>query len=162
MKQKEALTGYVFILLPLLSLLVLMYYPIIRSFFISFFDWNLLQDPKMIGIENYKTLLGDEVFRTSLVNTFKWVIIYVPMSVVTSFLLALLLDRKIKGSGFFRTFYYLPVVCPIVCVALLWVWIYNTDYGILNFILGLFGIDPIGWLTDAKYSLVAIAIMTLR
>lgn len=160
LKQKEALTGFTFILLPLVSLVVLMYYPIIRSFFISFFDWNLLQDPKMIGIENYKTLLGDEVFRTSLVNTFKWVIIYVPMSVVTSFLLALLLDRKIKGSGFFRTFYYLPVVCPIVCVALLWVWIYNTDYGILNFILGLFGIDPIGWLTDAKYSLVAIAIMS--
>ena len=82
------------------------------------------------------------------------------MSVITSFLLALLLDRKIKGSGFFRTFYYLPVVCPIVCVALLWVWIYNTDYGILNYILGIFGIDPIGWLTDEKYSLVAIAIMS--
>ena len=137
-----------------------MYYPIIRSFFISFFDWNLLQDPKFIGTENYKSLFGDEVFRTSLGNTFKWVIIYVPMSVVTSFLLALLLDRKMKASGFFRTFYYLPVVCPIVCVALLWVWIYNTDYGILNFILGVFGIDPIGWLTDEKYSLVAIAIMS--
>ena len=57
LKQKEALTGFTFILLPLISLVVLMYYPIIRSFFISFFDWNLLQDPKMIGIENYKTLL---------------------------------------------------------------------------------------------------------
>lgn len=158
LKRKEALTGYLFILLPLISLMILMYYPILRSFFISFFDWNVLEDPKFIGTENYKTLIGDEVFRTSLVNTFKWVIIYVPMSVITSFLLALLLDRKIKGSGFFRTFYYLPVVCPIVCVALLWVWIYNTDYGILNYILGIFGIDPIGWLTDEKYSLVAIAI----
>ena len=160
LKRKEALTGYLFILLPLISLMILMYYPILRSFFISFFDWNVLEDPKFIGTENYKTLIGDEVFRTSLVNTFKWVIIYVPMSVITSFLLALLLDRKIKGSGFFRTFYYLPVVCPIVCVALLWVWIYNTDYGILNYILGIFGIDPIGWLTDEKYSLVAIAIMS--
>ena len=99
LKRKEALTGYLFILLPLISLMILMYYPILRSFFISFFDWNVLEDPKFIGTENYKTLIGDEVFRTSLVNTFKWVIIYVPMSVITSFLLALLLDRKIKGSG---------------------------------------------------------------
>ena len=160
LKQKEALTGFTFILLPLISLIILMYYPIIRSFFISFFDWNLLTDPTYIGVENYKTLFADEVFLTSLGNTFKWVIIYVPMSVVTSFLLALLLDRKIKGAGFFRTFYYLPVVCPIVVVALLWVWIYNTDYGILNYLLGVVGIDPIGWLTDEKYSLIAIAIMS--
>ena len=160
LKQKEALTGFTFILLPLISLIILMYYPIIRSFFISFFDWNLLTDPTYIGVENYKTLFADEVFLTSLGNTFKWVIIYVPMSVVTSFLLALLLDRKIKGAVFFRTFYYLPVVCPIVVVALLWVWIYNTDYGILNYLLGVVGIDPIGWLTDEKYSLIAIAIMS--
>lgn len=162
LKQKEALTGFTFILLPLLSLIILMYYPIIRSFFISFFEWDLLREPTFIGIENYKTLFNDEVFKTSLVNTVKWVIIYVPMSVVTSFLLALLLDRKLKGAGFFRTLYYLPVVCPIVVVALLFVWIYNTDYGILNFILkNLFGMDPIGWLTDSKYSLFAIAVMSV-
>lgn len=162
LKQKEAATGFAFILLPLISLVVLMYYPIIRSFFISFFDWNLLQDPVFSGLENYKTLLKDEVFRQSLKNTLIWVIMYVPMSVITSFLLALLLDRKLKGAGFFRTLYYLPVVCPIVVVALLFVWIYNTDYGILNFILKeLFNMEPIGWLTDAKYSLFAIAIMSV-
>ena len=158
--QKEALTGYAFILLPLISLIVLMYYPIIRSFFISFFNWDLLTDPSFIGLENYKTMINDEVFRVSLLNTFKWVIIYVPMSVVTSFLLALLLDRKMKAAGFFRTFYYIPVVCPIVVVALLWVWIYNTDYGILNYLLGVVGIDPVGWLTDERFSLLAIAIMS--
>lgn len=162
LKQKEAVTGLIFISLPLLSLIIMMYYPIIRSFFISFFEWNLLQKPKFIGIENYKTLIHDEVFKQALTNTFKWVIIYVPMSTITSFLLALLLDRKLKGAGFFRTLYYLPVVCPIVVVSLLFVWIYNTDYGILNFILkNLFHMDPIGWLTDSKYSLFAIAIMSV-
>lgn len=140
----------------------MMYYPIIRSFFISFFDWNLLQEPTFTGIENYKTLFHDEVFRTSLVNTIKWVLIYVPMSVVSSFLLALLLDRKLKGAGFFRTLYYLPVVCPIVVVALLFVWIYNTDYGILNFLLkNLFGIEPVGWITDSRFSLFSIAVMSV-
>ena len=103
LKQKEAVTGLIFISLPLLSLIIMMYYPIIRSFFISFFEWNLLQKPKFIGIENYKTLIHDEVFKQALTNTFKWVIIYVPMSTITSFLLALLLDRKLKGAGFFRT-----------------------------------------------------------
>ncbi len=162
LKQKEAITAFAFILLPLISLIVLMYYPIIRSFFISFFEWDLLQDPKFIGLTNYKTLFKDEVFREALGNTLQWVIMYVPMSVITSFALALLLDRKLKFSGFFRTLYYLPVVCPIVVVALLFVWIYNTDYGILNFILKeLFHMEPIGWLTDAKYSLFAIAIMSV-
>ncbi|MDE7037465.1 MAG: sugar ABC transporter permease [Lachnospiraceae bacterium] len=162
LKQKEAVTGYIFIALPLISLIIMMYYPIIRSFFISFFDWNLLQEPTFTGIENYKTLFHDEVFRTSLVNTIKWVLIYVPMSVVSSFLLALLLDRKLKGAGFFRTLYYLPVVCPIVVVALLFVWIYNTDYGILNFLLkNLFGIDPVGWITDSRFSLFSIAVMSV-
>ena len=162
LKQKEAVTGYIFIALPLISLIIMMYYPIIRSFFISFFDWNLLQEPTFTGIENYKTLFHDEVFRTSLVNTIKWVLIYVPMSVVSSFLLALLLDRKLKGAGFFRTLYYLPVVCPIVVVALLFVWIYNTDYGILNFLLkNLFGIDTVGWITDSRFSLFSIAVMSV-
>lgn len=162
LKQKEAITAFSFILLPLISLIVLMYYPIIRSFFISFFEWDLLQEPKFIGLTNYKTLFKDEVFREALGNTLQWVIMYVPMSVITSFALALLLDRKLKFSGFFRTLYYLPVVCPIVVVALLFVWIYNTDYGILNFILQeLFHMEPIGWLTDAKYSLFAIAIMSV-
>ncbi len=162
LKQKEAVTGYIFIALPLVSLIIMMYYPIIRSFFISFFDWNLLQEPTFTGIENYKTLFHDEVFRTSLVNTIKWVLIYVPMSVVSSFLLALLLDRKLKGAGFFRTLYYLPVVCPIVVVALLFVWIYNTDYGILNFLLkNLFGIEPVGWITDSRFSLFSIAVMSV-
>ena len=162
LRQKEAATGIAFIALPLISLILFMYYPIIRSFMISAFDWNLLSDPKFIGLDNYKTLMHDEVFKTSLLNTCKWVIIYVPMSVITSFLLALLLVQKLKGAGFFRTLYYLPVVAPIVVVALLFVWIYNTDYGILNFILKkLFNMEPIGWLTDSRYSLFAIAVMSV-
>ena len=162
LRQKEAATGIAFITLPLISLLIFMYYPIIRSFFISLYEWNLLTEPKFNGIENYKTLFGDKVFLTSLWNTCRWVIIYVPMSVITSFLLALLLDQKLKGAGFFRTLYYLPVVAPIVVVALLWVWIYNTDYGILNFILQkVFHLQPIGWLTDSRYSLFAIAVMSV-
>lgn len=162
LKQREAATGMAFIALPLVSLFVFMYYPIVRSFMISGYDWNLLTEPVFTGLQNYKTLFNDEVFRTSLWNTFRWVITYVPMSVITSFLLALLLDQKLKGAGFFRTLYYLPVVAPIVVVALLFVWIYNTDYGILNFIVtNVFHADPIGWLTDSRYSLFAIAIMSV-
>ena len=162
LKQREAATGWIFVALPLVSLIVFMYYPIVRSFMISGYEWNLLTEPKFIGLQNYKTLFQDEVFLTSLWNTFRWVIIYVPMSVITSFLLALLLDQKLKGAGFFRTLYYLPVVAPSGVVALLFVWIYNTDYGILNFILTkVFHIDPIGWLTDSRYSLFAIAVMSV-
>ena len=162
LKQREAATGMAFIALPLVSLIIFMYYPIVRSFMISGYDWDLLTEPVFTGLKNYKTLFNDEIFRTSLWNTFRWVITYVPMSVITSFLLALLLDQKLKGAGFFRTLYYLPVVAPIVVVALLFVWIYNTDYGILNFIITkVFHADPVGWLTDSRYSLFAIAIMSV-
>lgn len=162
LRGKEARTGYLMILIPLISLGVFMYYPIIRSFFISFFNWSLLGDPTFVGWQNYKDLFHDEVFLASLKNTFVWVIIYVPMSVITSFLIALLLDRPLKASGFFRTLFYVPVITPIVVVALLFVWIYNTDYGILNYIIyALFHVGPVGWLTDPNISLFSIALMSV-
>lgn len=161
LRQKDALAGYLFILPSLLALIIFLLYPIIASFVISIFDWGLLTTPEFTGISNYQELLGDSTFRIALLNTFKWVLIYVPLSIITSFVLALAMDMPLKGITFFRTLFYSPVVAPLVVISLLFVWIYNQEFGILNYVLSWFGIKPVGWLTNPSISLFSIAVMSV-
>lgn len=161
LQKKDALSGYMFIAPALISLLVFMVYPVIASFAISGFDWGILTPPRFIGIENYKTLFRDPVFLESLKNTFVWVIMYVPASILVSLVVALAMDMPLRGIGFFRTMFYLPVMTPMVVCALLFVWIYNTDFGALNYILSFFNIPPVRWLTDKNISLLSIALMSV-
>ncbi|WP_312699122.1 sugar ABC transporter permease [Sedimentibacter sp.] len=161
LQKKDALSGYMFIAPALLSLLVFMVYPVIASFAISGFDWGILTPPRFIGLENYKTLFKDPVFLESLKNTFVWVIMYVPASILVSLIVALAMDMPLRGIGFFRTMFYLPVMTPMVVCALLFVWIYNTDFGALNYILSFFKIAPVRWLTDKNISLISIALMSV-
>lgn len=161
LRQKDAIAGYCFIAPALISLIVFMFYPIIASFVISAFDWGLLSAPTFTGMKNYSDLFRDEIFLTALGNTLKWVVIYVPLSVVASFILALAMDMPIKGIGFFRTLFYMPVVAPLVVISLLFVWIYNEEFGVINYILSWFGIQPVGWLTDPRISLISIALMSV-
>jgi len=161
LQKKDAISGYLFIAPALISLLVFMVYPVIASFVISGFDWGILTAPKFIGLENYKTLFRDPVFLESLKNTFAWVIMYVPVSILVSLIVALAMDMPLRGIGFFRTMFYLPVMTPMVVCALLFVWIYNTDFGVLNYILSFIGISPVRWLTDKNLSLISIALMSV-
>ena len=160
-RTADAISGYLFILPALLGLFVFLLFPIIESFFISLFDWNISTAPKFIGVSNFKALSTDEIFITALGNTFKWVIFYVPLSIFASFLLALAMDMPIRGISFFRAFFYLPVVVPVVVVSLLFTWIYNKDFGILNYILSIFGVKPVGWLSDPKIAIYSIAFMCI-
>ena len=134
---------------------------VVASFIISGFDWGILSAPKFIGLENYKTLFKDPVFLESLKNTTKWVIIYVPASITVSLIVALAMDMPLRGIGFFRVMFYLPVITPMVVCALLFVWIYNTEFGVLNYVLSLFKIPPVGWLSDKRFSLISIALMSI-
>lgn len=161
LQEKDALSGYLFITPALISLLIFVVYPVIASFVISGFNWGILSSPRFIGIENYKTLFRDPIFLESLKNTFVWVIMYVPVSILISLIVALAMDMPLKGIGFFRTMFYLPVMTPMVVCALLFVWIYHTDYGILNYILSFFKIHPVSWLTDKSISLISIALMSV-
>lgn len=161
LQRKDALSGYMFIAPALISLLIFLVYPVVASFVISGFDWGILTTPKFIGLENYKTLFKDPVFLESLKNTFVWVIMYVPASILASLVVALAMDMPLRGIGFFRTMFYLPVMTPMVVCALLFVWIYNTDFGVLNYILSFVGISPIHWLTDKNLSLISIALMAV-
>ncbi|MEL7650028.1 MAG: sugar ABC transporter permease [Sedimentibacter sp.] len=161
LQRKDALSGYMFIAPALISFLIFVLYPVVASFVISGFDWGILGTPKFIGLENYKTLFKDPVFIESLKNTFKWVIIYVPASILVSLIVALAMDMPLRGIGFFRTMFYLPVMTPMVVCALLFVWIYNTEFGVLNYVLSFFKISPIGWISDKRISLLSVALMSV-
>lgn len=161
LKAKDALEGYLFITPSFLSLIIFMLIPILASFVISTFDWDILSTPSFSGIANYRELFQDEVFIIALVNTLKWVVIYVPLSILTSFILALAMDMPLKGIGFFRGVFYLPVVAPLVVVSMLFMWLYNQEFGVINYMLSYLGIPAIGWLSDERISLISIAIMSV-
>lgn len=160
-KAKDALQGYLFITPSFLSLIIFLLIPILASFVISTFDWGILTTPTFNGLDNYRNLFQDEIFLTALKNTLKWVVIYVPLSIVTSFVLALAMDMPLKGIGAFRGIFYLPVVAPLVVISLLFVWMYNEEFGAINYILSLLGIPAVGWLTDTRISLISIALMSV-
>ncbi len=159
--RRDNIEGYAFIGPALIGLLVFLMYPIVADFYISLHNWSVLEEPSWAGIQNYTRMFSDEVFLVSLGNTLLWVVLYVPLSIVVSFLLALAMNLPLKGIKTFRTIFYVPVVTPLLVVALLFVWMYNTDFGLINYILYLFGINPIPWLTNKYIALPAIALMSI-
>lgn len=135
--------------------------PFLQSLTMSFFEWPLLGDKTFVGLENYQTLLADDQFRTSLLFTLKYTLFVTPALFVVAFVLALLIDGKFKGVTLFRTIYFSPVVISMTSCSLIWLWIYNDLYGILNYILQELHIidDPILWMGTEKTSLPAIVFM---
>lgn len=125
---------------------------------LSFFDWDLIGTPTWAGISNYVQLFQNESYMEAFSNTLKFSAMYVPSVVVISLLLAVLLNRKIRGVGVFRTAYFLPTVTSAVATALVWNMIYGRDTGILNFMLESVGLSPVCWLctNNAMLSVVIV------
>ena len=157
---KDKVEPYVYLLPFMLFLIVFTIYPVINVFILSFkenfsylrgtFDgWSL---------ENYKEVLTDDKFKQSMINTFLYVLFVVPISTAIATFIAHLLNQKIKGIAFFQTAFFMPMVTSITAVGLIWRFMYNKKYGVFNYFLSLFGVEPIGWLTDSAWSLVALVI----
>lgn len=159
-RLRDNLEGYAFIAPALFGFLAFLAYPIFSSIFISMFDWNLLTEAKWVGLNNYAKLFTDEVFLISLLNTIKWVIVYVPASILLSFILALAAELPLKGIAVFRTFYYLPVIAPLLVISLLFAWMYNPEFGVINYVLSKIGLPQVPWLTEPNIAIFSIALMT--
>lgn len=158
--------GYLFASPWLIGIIVLGAFPILASFYISFTTYNMISAPRFIGITNYSILLtNDSVFWKSLYNTFYHVAISVPLGLIAGISLALLLNTKIKGMSLYRTLFYLPNVVSIVAMALLWMWLFQPNFGIINEILKplyhLLHVDPILWYQSAKTSKITLILMGL-
>ena len=153
---RDWLWAYVMIAPTGLGLLVFYLWPILRTLYFSFTDWGAFGSYEWTGLENYRTLVGDEVVVEALRNTFLYaflVLLGIPLSVVVA---TLLNTKGLRGVGLYRTLYFLPVVTMPVAVAIVWQWIYNGQFGILNFLLSLVGIEGTSWLTNPDTALVAI------
>jgi multiple sugar transport system permease protein len=156
------LTAYLFISPWILGFLFFTLGPLLFSLTMSFHDWPVVGERTFIGFDNYRTMLFDDPqFWESLWITVKFAAIYVPFNIVMSFLVALMLHHATFASGFFRTAFYLPSVISGVALVTIWSWIYSREYGLLNFMLSLVGVDGPNWLGEPGLAIVAIIIASL-
>ena len=145
----------------MIGILVFVLGPVIAGLLLSFTQWDILSSPRWISIGNYKELLHDTLFWTGLKNTAYYVLLTVPAGMVVSLLLAILVNVPLRGVNFFRSTYFLPVVTSTVAISIVWKWLYNPEFGILNFILNLIGLPSKQWLSDPKLAMPCIAIMSI-
>jgi len=155
--------GYVFIAPWLISFLAFDLIPILSGFYHSFTRWTATgSEATFIGWDHYtEALQNDPLFWKSVWNTLYFMGVSVPLGIIVAFLLALLLNANIRGMTTYRTIYYLPSVVPIVAASIVWVFIFETRRGILNFLLETVGLTPIRWLSDPNWAMPALIIMSL-
>lgn len=152
--------GIVFILPQLISLVCLGIIPIVIAFVLSFFDWNGFSDPVFTGFQNFKAVFTDPDTGIAIKNTLVYSVIYVPCSIVLSLGLAMLLN-KAWGKMFYRAVFFLPQIVTSVGIAVVWSWIYQPQFGILNMILRFFGIEGKEWLRDPSTAMGAVIVMSI-
>ena len=159
---KDILSSYAFLMPNFIGFIVFILGPVIMSFVLSLYKWDLLRPPTFVGLSNYVTLLlDDELFWITLKNTFYFIVLTVPANIVVSLTLAVILNRRMKGIGFFRTAYFIPVVSSLVAVAVIWRWLYQPDFGLLNGFLYYLRLPPIRWLRDPAWAMPAVALMSV-
>lgn len=152
--------GIVFILPQLISLICLGLIPIVIAFILSFYDWNGFGSPVFSGLDNFRAVFVDPDTLIAIKNTFVYAIIYVPCSIVLALGLALLLN-KAWGKMFYRAVFFMPQIVTSVAIAVVWSWIYQPQFGILNMVLEFFGIEGQEWLRNPSTAMGAVIVMSI-
>lgn len=148
---------YKLLILPaLIGTLIFIVIPVVFSFSLSFCEWDLLSDVRFAGLKNYFELLTSPNFALILKNTFVFAISVTLIAVVIPVILAAVLNNKIRGSEFFKTAYFLPFITPMIVIAIIWEWIFDPNFGLLNYLLKM----HINWLYDTKTALFALIIVS--
>ncbi|MCO5222825.1 MAG: sugar ABC transporter permease [Thermomicrobiales bacterium] len=160
-EKRRSLWGLAFAIPAMVFFALFAVYPILRTFYLSFFEYSVVDPPVYTGLDNYQSIIGDKRFNTSLLNTFKYVAFtYIPV-LILALLLALALNTKIKGRGIFRTIYFVPVVMSWVVVSVIWKLIFHRNGLFNSTFLHPFGVGPKNWLTDLSLAPDAIVIMSV-
>ncbi len=161
MNYYKKYTPYLFLLPAVAVLIVFFFIPFFQTFGLSFFDYSSsIYNPTFNGIDNYIKLFKEPIFYKVMFNTFLYLVIAVPFLVTFPLFLAILINQKIRGITLYKILLYLPVIVSIVVAAIAFKWLY-AGQGILNYILTLFHLEPIGWLVDTKWALFSVAIVTI-
>jgi multiple sugar transport system permease protein len=159
-QKEEALWGLAFIAPTIAGLIILNLIPIFLTVWQSFFKVGDFGRGNMfVGFRNYLALTGDRQVWQSLLNTFAYAILEVPVSIILALMLAIMLNRKIAGRAFFRTIFFLPMVAAPAAVAMVWRWLYNGSFGLLNFLIGRVGAAPVNWISSPDGNTLSIAIV---
>lgn len=161
-RRQDRWLGYLFIAPWLTGFLVLTAGPMIASLYLSTTSWTMLAPPTHVGLGNYAAILTDDpLFVMSVGNTLYYVLLSVPLGLVVALGLALLLDQKVRGMAVFRTIFFLPSITNMVAVAMLWLWVFNPEFGLLNTILGWCGITGPLWLQSETWAKPSLILMSL-
>lgn len=161
MKSDRAWIPYAFLLPNMLIFGIFVGLPAIYGIFYAFTEWDGISTPIFVGIENFRTILSDSEFWTMLLRTSVYVAIVVPLTVVCALGLAWLLTREIKGSNIFRAIFFLPVMISFIVAGLMWNWILQTDTGLINYLLTVIGIEPVGWLSNPIFANISVIVVTV-
>ncbi|MFQ6325906.1 carbohydrate ABC transporter permease [Nocardia sp. CWNU-33] len=160
-RQRER-AGWLFVAPNLAAVGVFLLFPLGFSLYLSFHAWDLFSAPRFVGLANYRRLFGaDPLFLIALRNTAAFTVLTLVPTVVIGLGVAAVLNRKLAGIGIFRTIAFLPLVASTVAMAVVWRFIFTSDDGLLNIVLGWVGIDPVPWLIDPDWALVSLSIVTV-
>ena len=160
--RREAIEGYIGIAPWLIGFLVFLAFPILASLALSFTDWRITVAPEWVGLRNYiRIFTADKDFYQALRVTFLYVAISLPLNLIVGLFLSILLNSKVPALDFFRTLFYLPVVLSGVSVALMWMWMLQPDYGLVNSMLAAIGIQGPQWFWHPSTALLSVVLMNL-
>lgn len=162
--MRKQWSAYLFLSPVLLLFSVFTVFSVGYAFYLSFHEWNILEPQKpYVGLDNYSRLIEDERFHQAVINTIYYVAGSVPLTMGIGLLVALLLNTRIRARGLFRALFYLPVLTPLVIASIIWKWVYNGDYGLLNYYLMELNLidEPLLWLADKNLAMPAVIITSV-
>lgn len=163
MRTRESISGWLWASPWLLGFFIFTLGPFIASFYLAFTRYSITNVPIWVGLDNFVRALSgkDDLFWSSLSRTLQWAFVMVPISIALSFLAAALLNQKLKGTVVFRTIFFLPSLTPVVALALVWRWLYHAEFGAINYLLYLAGIQGPRWLSDSSTAMPSLMIAAL-
>jgi multiple sugar transport system permease protein len=159
--RREALWALFFLAPSLLGFLVFYWLPILAGLLLGFFEWDLLSDPEWAGTANFQRLFTDTGLRQALLNTLYFTIVTVPVGMVMALIIALALNQRMRGTKWYRTAYFMPVVATVVASALVWKWMFLPVYGLINNILAFLHLPQPQWLSSPEWAMPAIIIFSI-
>lgn len=157
---QEHKVALLFVILPIIGFILFSLIPLVYSVYAAFTNWNGLGQMDFVGLRNFEKLFHDQYFYKTIYNTL-FLMLGIPLGLILSFMLASALSRGIKGTTIFRTVYYIPVISSLAAISILWQWAYNGDFGLINQVLAIFGIDGPNWLQNTATVKPAIILMAV-
>ena len=160
-KLQRWLPGYLFSGPVIVWFFIFHLIPIIAGAVLGFYSWDILNPPKPVGLANFAAVLKDDLFWRAMINTLYYAVVSVCLTSAVSLGLAMALNQRLGSIAAYRTMFFLPAVTAMVAVSMVWRWLYNTDYGIFNYVLSLGGIPPLNWLGEPDLAMPAVIVMSV-